>query len=31
MGKRELRQMLAAVRRLWGHDPTGPNGVDRQS
>ena len=31
MGKRELRQMLTADRKLWGQSEAGPNGVAEKS
>jgi hypothetical protein len=31
IGKREFKQMLAAVNRLWGQLATGPTGVADQS
>ena len=31
MGRSDARQMLTVVRRLWGHDSTGPSGVCDQS
>ena len=27
MGRSDARQMLMVVRKLWGHDSTGPSGV----